>query len=211
MLFKTDVANLALGRLGVSLSIVDLETENSNQAKIIRRHLRMSLDTLLEAHDWSFASTNQALALVQDYSNNLSASGGWRYAYSLPADCAVLREISRDGIFSRMNQYEDEKEKWEEYYSVTGPAIYCDIADAYGRYTVRLNDDFAFPTHFGRALAAQLSMDIAPSLITQNYAKIKDVLNTGARNDINLAIANDMGRQPMKDNSESPFLRIRGV
>lgn len=210
MLYKNDIANLALGRLGVSLQVIDLENENSIQAKVIRRHLRMSLDTLLEDHDWGFASSHQALALVTDF-DDISESGGWKYKYSLPADCLILREISRDGIFSRTSQYEDEKERWQELYSSSGVRIYTDVPDAYGRYTVRLNDDIAFPTHFGRGLAAQLSMDIAPSLITNNFAKVKEMLNKDAKNDINAAIANDMGRQPQMESSLSPFIRVRGV
>jgi hypothetical protein len=210
VLYKNDIANLALGRLGVSLSIIDLETENTTQAKIIRRHFRMALDTLLEEHDWNFASSHQALALVTDY-DDISDSGGWQYMYSLPANCLVLRELSRDGIFARTNQYQDEKEPFEEVYSSAGPRIYTDVPDAHGRFTVKLNDDIAFPTHFGRALAAQLSMDIAPSLITNNYGKVKETLNSSARSDIHLAIAHDMGRQPQRVDSASPFLRIRGA
>lgn len=210
MLYKNDIANLALGRLGVSLAVIDLDTENSTQAKVIRRNLRLSLDTLLEEHDWGFASSHQALSLVTDYAN-ISDSGGWRFKYSLPADCLVLREISRDGIFARTNQYEDEKERWEEVYSASGVRIYADVPDAYGRYTVRLNEDIAFPTHFGRALSAQLSLDIAPQLITNNFGKVRDLLNKDAKNDIALAIANDLGRQPQRENSLSPFIRIRGV
>lgn len=171
----------------------------------------MSLDTLLESHDWGFASSKQTLTLLDDFTADISESGGWNYAYSLPADCAVLREISRDGIFSRVNQYEDYKEKWEEYYSGSGPAIYTDVPDAHGRYTVRVNDDIAFPTHVGRALSAQWAMDCAASLITQNYAKIKDVLIREAKNDISLAIAHDLGRQPSRSDAPVPFIAVRGV
>jgi hypothetical protein len=206
MLYKNDIANLALGRLGVSLAVIDIATENSNQAKIIRRHFRMSLDTLLEKHPWNFANQYQALALQ---SEDLNAGPMRRYTYSLPADCLVLRQIAREGIFPQVNQYEDEKCRWQEIYTGSGPSIQTDVPDAHGKYTVRIPDSIAMPNHFGRALAAQLSMDIAPSLITNNFGKVRDTLNDKAMMDITFGIADDLGRQPQLEDSLSPFIRAR--
>ena len=81
MLYKNDIANLALGRLGVSLYVSDLETENTQQAKIIRRHFRMALDTLLEMHDWNFATQYSPLILFQN-----DPTPNYRFAYLAPAD-----------------------------------------------------------------------------------------------------------------------------
>jgi len=206
VLYKNDIANLALGRLGVSLSIIDLETENSNQAKIIRRHFRMSLDTTLEMHAWNFATQYQVLNLLSD---DLNAGPMRRFTYSLPSDCLVLREIAFDGIFNQQNLYEDQKLRWQQIYSGSGQSIQTDIYNAHAKYTTRVLESIAFPTHFGRAFAAQLSMDIAPSLITNNFGKVRDTLNSSARIDITLGIADDLGRQPLMEDSPSPFLRAR--
>jgi hypothetical protein len=204
MLYKTDIANLALGRLGVSLTIVDAETENSQQAKIVRRHFRMSLDSLLEMHDWNFATKYQALILQQEDPTPI-----YKFAYVLPSDALVVREIAREGFFSHRNQYEDEKERWQQVYSSSGQLIYSNTPDAHAKYTVRIPDTIAMPNHFGRALAAQLSMDIAPSLITNNFPKVRDSLNADARIDISMGIAEDLGRQPQMEDSLSPFIRAR--
>jgi hypothetical protein len=204
MLYKNDIANLALGRLGVSLYVSDLETENSQQAKIIRRHFRMALDTLLEMHDWNFATQYSSLVLYQE-----DPTPNYRFAYLAPADALVIREIAREGSFSYTQQYEDEKEKWHQVYSNTGILIYSNVIDAHAKYTTRIPDNIAMPTHFGRALAAQLSMDIAPSLITNNFGKVRDTLNSDARIDISRGIADDLGRQPQPEESLSPFIRAR--
>jgi hypothetical protein len=204
MLYKTDIANLALGRLGVSLSVVDLETENSQQAKIIRRHFRMSLDSLLEMHDWNFATKYLPLILQEEDPTLV-----FKFAYVVPSDALVIREIAREGFFSNRNQYQDEKEKWQQVYSSSGQLIYSNTPDAHAKYTVRIPDNIAMPNHFGRALAAQLSMDIAPSLITNNFGKIRDTLNADARIDISMGIADDLGRQPQMEDSLSPFIRAR--
>jgi len=204
MLYKNDIANLALGRLGVSLTVADLETENSLQAKIIRRNFRMSLDTVLEMHDWNFATKYLPLILQSEDPTPM-----YKFAYSLPSDALVIREIAREGFFTNRYQYQDEKEKWQQVYSSIGAVIYSNTPDAHAKYTVRIPTEIAMPTHFGRAVAAQISMDIAPSLITNNFAKIRDTLNSDARNDITLAIADDLGRQPQMEDSLSPFIRAR--
>jgi hypothetical protein len=204
MLYKNDIANLALGRLGVSLSIVDLATENSQQAKIVRRHFRMSLDALLEMHEWNFATKFLPLILQEEDPTPM-----FKFSYVVPSDALIVREIAREGFFSNRRQYEDEKEKWQQVYSSSGVVIYSNTPDAHAKYTVRISEDIAMPNHFGRALAAQLSMDIAPSLITNNFAKIRDTLNVDARIDISRGIADDLGRQPQMEESLSPFIRAR--
>lgn len=204
MLYKTDIANLALGRLGVSLIITDVDTDNSQQAKIIRRYFRMSMDTLLELHPWSFATQYKELVLEEEDPTPI-----YRYAYRWPTDCLIIRQLAEDGVFSRSELYEDQKERWEMVYSSGTPIFYSNVANAHAKFTTRVPDTILMPNHFGRALSAQLAMDIAPSLITNNYAKIKQTFDTDARVDITRGISDDLGRQPLPEDSLSPFHRAR--
>lgn len=204
MLYKNDIANLALGRLGVSLTVADVQTENTQQAKVIRRYFRTSLDTLLEKHPWSFATQMQALPLLSE-----NPTPQFLYSYSKPADALIITEIAEEGIFSQFVQYEDQKNRWQEIYSPMGQMLYANTRNAHAKYTTKLPEDAAFPNHFGRALAAQLSMDIAPQLITNNFGKVRDTLNAGAMVDITHGIADDLGRQPLPEDSLSPFIRAR--
>lgn len=204
MLTKTDVANLALGHLGVSLGITDLALDNSTQAKIIRRHLRMSLDTILEAHPWNFATQFQLLTVFAE-----DPGAGFRYSYNKPSDALVVRQLSPDGYFTHANLYEEEKVKWREIYVGGVNYLWCNLPKAYAEYTTRVPENNQFPTHFARAFAAQLAMDIAPSLITNNYPKVKASLGMDAKKIIDLAISDDMGRQPTAEDSPSPFLSCR--
>lgn len=204
MLYKSDIANLALGRLGVSLTISDIEVENSQQAKVIRRYFRMSLDTLLEKHPWGFATQFIPLILASESPTPLYA-----YSYQRPGDALVIVEIAEEGMFSQTVQYEDQKNRWQEVYALTGPKLYTNVRMAHAKYTTRLPENMQFPNHFGRALAAQLSMDIAPQLITNNFGKVRDTLNANAMIDITHGIADDLGRQPLPEDSLSPFVRAR--
>jgi hypothetical protein len=200
MLNKNEICNLALARLGVSLGVIDIATENSNQAKVIRRHYKLAFETLLEKHPWNF--TTSYAVLVLQATNPIR---GFKWQYALPADCLVLRQIATDGCFPHVNLYESEKARWKEVYTGASPSIYTNVENAHAEYTVKISEDQAMPNHFGLALAAQLSMMIASQLITNNFSKVSQMLNADAKNDISLGIAEDLGRQPLAEDSPSPF------
>lgn len=207
MLYKQDIAVLALGHLGVSQSVLDLDTENTVQAKVIRRHFRTSLDTFLEAHPWGFTTQYAALALSEEL-----PIAAYQYAYALPSDCHVLRQVAMDGLFPMTEEYENQKLDFEEVFSGAGERlIYTNVPRAHGKYTTRLSENYAFPPHFGRGLSHQLALDIAPSLITNNFPKVKQALITTAENELSKAIAFDLGRQTLKKDSPTPFYAARLV
>jgi len=204
MLQKNEIANMALGHLASTLSVTDLDTENTIVAKIIRRHLRTSLDTFLEAHPWSFASQELALAFSQD-----NPSKNFAYEYLYPADCLVIRQIAPEGIFSEYNLYEDQKHKWKEMNIGATTRVWCNVQFAWAEYTTRMSEDVSFPTHFGRGLAYQLALDIGKSVVTNNWAKVKELLMADAATELTRAIAYDLGRQPQKMDAPNPLLTAR--
>jgi len=205
MLLRLDIANLALGKLGTSLNIVDYACDTSNQAKIIRRHFKMALDLLLEKHPWSFATKYAALSLVSEDANSF-----YRYLYSVPNDLLIIRDIADKERFTAVERYEDYKIRWEQEYQSSGALrVRTNLPNAWAHYTVAIPESFNFPSHFGRALAAQLALEIAPSLITNNFPKIKATLASEVMSEVNEGIANDLGRQPQRLESLSPFVLAR--
>lgn len=204
MLTKTDVANLALGYLGVSLRVTDFDTDNSNQIKIIRRHFNVSLQGFLESHPWHFATSYSALALKSE-----NPDSGYGYEYSAPADALTIRQIANKDSFIRDEIYEENKIRFEEILTGTGLSIHTDVSNAYAEYTRNLSPDSGFPPYFAKGLGAYLSKEIAPSLITNNFGKLERTLNSRADARISEAIAIDMGRQPRKLDPVSPFAAAR--
>lgn len=201
---QNDIANLALGRLGVSLRVEDVATENSQQAKVIRQHYQSAFTKVIEMHPWKFLNKQAALNLIaQDPNEN------FRYEYQYPADAQIIREVACEGFFSYVELYEDQKVYFEEAYKANGPVIHTNVQFAHAKYTVKLPITANVPEHFADAVAAQLSMAIAPSLITNNFAKIGAVLNADARNTISDCIARDESRQPQKLDAYNPFYRAR--
>lgn len=204
-MFKLDIANLALAKLGTSLYIADLANDPSNQAKIIRRLFSVAYDRLLEKHQWHFLSKYAALTLVSE-----DADAPFRYLYSAPADALTIREIADKQRFVAVDRYEDYKIRWEQEYQSSGAVrIRTNLPDAWAHYTIKPADSFSFPSHFGRALAAQLAIEIAPSLITNNFPKIKQTIASELRSEVDEGIAVDMGKQPRRLESYSPFVLAR--
>lgn len=205
MMLKNDIANMALGRLGVSSTVIDVENSNTTEAKIIRRHFRTSLDTMLEKHWWSFARRTAKLTKHSD-----DPEQGYEYAYHFPINAAEIRQIAPEGRFyHRLELYPDMIPQFEEMHVGGLQLIYTNVEDAHAEYTERLAENSSFKTYFGRGLAAQLSLDIGPSLITNNWPKIRNAINESAHNEISSAIADDIARSPQKMPAESPLVRAR--
>lgn len=200
-LLKADVANLALGLLGSTLSISDVVLDTSAQAKVVRRHYSSSLQTLLERYAWGFAGKLQALSLLEESPEE----GMYAFAYSQPSDALVILKVGAKSFLQDTEDHLDERNIFEEL----GAKILTNVGDAYARYTRLIDEGEAMPNHFGRALAAQLALDIAPSIITNNFAKVKNVLVTDAERRINDGIAADLNRKPRPVASDSRFVRVR--
>lgn len=205
MLSKTDVANLALGYMAVSASIVDLDTDNFSYSKILRRFFQTAINTFLEKHPWNIASKNAELALIQE-----NPGSGYAFEYAFPADALVIREVAPELQFNKeYEQYEYEKLNFEERLSGSSMTIHTDLKNAFVEYTRKLPLDQAFPEYFGRGLAAQWAKECANQIITNNYAKVKDVLMSDLDNKISEAIAVDISRSPRKKDPLSPFITAR--
>lgn len=202
---KTDVANLALGRLGVSNTISDLDSDNSVAAKIIRRHYPFALEELLEKHHWKFARRTAELVKKADDPEYI-----WDYSYYQPADCQVIRQVAYKGQFlNNVEEYIDSPNQFIEVYDSSVKLIYTNVREAHAEYTRRIADNDIMPRHFGDGLAALISLRVAPSLITNNYPKIRDSLNAEAYNDMHAAIADDLNRQTQALWQDSTLVRVR--
>lgn len=204
MLSQTDVANLTLGYLGSSKRITDLSVDNTTEAKVIRRNLLTSLKTFLEMHPWGFATSYAALALI-----SVKPSSGYGFVYGFPADALTIREVNIEGGFTREEQYEESKIQFEEILTGTGMTIHADIELAHAKYTRNLDPLGGFPEYFGRGFAAHMSLEVGPSLVTNNFGKVKNTLNEEAQNRIANAISIDLGRKPRPRDPQSPFHSAR--
>lgn len=149
-----DICNMALGRLGISTFIANLETERSNEANVCRVFYETARDRVLEDFPWGFA---KRIADLQDIG---TPPAGWLYRYRYPNDCLFAREIltsaGRPSTPITFEKIEDEANG--------GLAICTDEEEAQLAYTARITNTMLFSTLFIDALAWSLASDIAGPL-----------------------------------------------
>lgn len=88
MASAVDICNLALSHLGDGATVVSIDPpEGSAQAEHCARYYPLALEAILEMHPWSFATTRERLAQVDNPSST------WAYAYAQPSDALNLLAI----------------------------------------------------------------------------------------------------------------------
>lgn len=201
---KNDIAQLAVGNIGSSAGISDISSLRTKAEKILNLRFALSLTTLLEAHDWGFATGYEALALVEE-----DPMESWKYSYRPSADVLKIRRIARENEFYHELIADEDAYPFQEIYDPAGTVIYAGLQDAWAEYTRNLSADINFPNHFADGLAWQLAMDTAPQIITNNYSKVARLLLEDAKAGIEKAIAADFARKPAKKTPHSRFVRAR--
>lgn len=147
---ETEIANLALSKLGASLIIRmgDASIPESHNAGIL---YQPTLERVLRDHQWSFAEREEALALLPT-----AESRNWSYTYKLPANFARLVSIQSNtrGIPERN-------------FHRTGFKLHCDVSPVFVHYIRKdvLPDEFDpdFREAFVTLLASELAKPILQS------------------------------------------------
>lgn len=208
MLYKTDIAILALGRMGSTHTVINLDIDQAAHVKVLNRFFPSTLKKILRKYPWSFATKFGALQLLGED----PLEGTWAYDYKAPSDCLVVRQIAPPGAFLNRELYEDEKHYWKEVHDASGALrIYSNVKDAQIEYTKNVETSAAFPDHVAEALSWQLALDTAPGIVTANYAKIQQTLLNDARRGIADAWADDLNSRPQEQpaTSDNPLVRAR--
>lgn len=197
---RNEIANLALAKLGITKGIVDFNLETSNEARVIKLHFTSAWKKALEAHPWAFAQEEAPLLLLGP------GKFGFKHMYAYPANCININQIAHKGCFVRLELQNEYKLKWQHYYfGGVNKTVVTNVDDAHAKFTVELSQEIDAPDHFGEAVAAILSLKIAPSLIANNFAKLKQDIMDSVENDISTAIATDLGKEPPANNAPSSY------
>jgi hypothetical protein len=90
MASEVDISNLALSHLGDDATVSSLSPpEGSAQAQHCATFYPIARDSLLEQHDWGFATRREALVEL----SITDPTGEWQFAYTLPNLCIRPIEI----------------------------------------------------------------------------------------------------------------------
>lgn len=174
MASEVDICNLALAHLGDTATVASINPpEGSAQAEHCSRFYPIARDTLLEMHNWGFASRRiQPAQLTSTWPE-------WKYAYQVPSDIinmvSVLPPDAQDDYSTR---WAPTDAPWNNYSPVVAAGryvpqpytmevladgtqvIYTNQEQAVLRYTQRVTD----PTKFSPLFTLTLSWHLASML-----------------------------------------------
>lgn len=163
---EVEICNLALSHLGDSATVASINPpEGSAQAEHCQRWYPIARNSLLEMHDWGFATTRTLLAELS------TTWPQWQHAYARPSDClkmlAVLPSTGHCRDESTGQAYITESD------ADGRQIILTDQADAIARYTRVVTDTSRFSPLFTDTLGWYLSTYLAgPVLKGESAVKV---------------------------------------
>lgn len=186
MASQIEIINIALGKLGQSNKIPDLN-DRSKARDVFAPLWTPTCDLVLAERAWPWATRALALSMPAE-----AAQPGWAYRYNYPQDCitalavtdaAGLRAARHAGglhCFAsaefRAAHWGAGAYDWETSAGEQGTTINTDVREAFLVYVQRIEDTERFPPHFVNALAARLAAEGAPAMIGEVGFNSKDRL-----------------------------------
>lgn len=152
-----DICNLALAHLGDSANVSSIDPpEGSAQAEHCARFYPVARDSLLEMHNWSFATRRVQLALLAE-----DIDTAWSYAYAAPNGMVKPIAVLLDGSTNDA----DAQPYITETLSTGLVIIYTNAENAVLRYVARVTDTTKFTPLFVDALSWLLASYLAGPII----------------------------------------------
>ena len=178
---EIDICNLALGHLGDNATVASIDPpEGSAQAEHCARFYPIARDSLLELHNWNFATRRAQLAEVE------CSWTEWQYAYAQPANtinilAIIPNDANNDYVASAYSVSSFGSAAWDRRPLAAGvyvpqpyscetdtdgnPVIYTNQEDAVARYTVRVTDPTQFSPLFIQCLSWHLASMLAGPVV----------------------------------------------
>lgn len=198
------ICNLALLRIGVTATI-DALTDDTSEARACNLLYAHNRERLLCEAPWRFATRRAELSALADVTRN-----GWEYAYSLPEDCLLAREVW-SGL--RTAPLLGRVPFVVEGDASTGRILLCDLESTEDEpvellYTALVQPTVWYPAHFVEILAWSMAADLAMAL------SVKESLAARARQmyeaSLSRAIALEMNHADPDPQLDSELITVRG-
>lgn len=213
MASSTDIARLALGRLGIGQSIASID-DQVNPAILCKRFYDQCRQELLRAFPWGFALRYEPLAQVAD-----QTFPGWSYVYQYPDDCLRVHAVAdssglryaRTALFCSRNETWPPvmRHPWQQALKNDNASIVLisDVSSAYAFFTADLENTAVFPPDFVSTLADRLAMEVGGPL--QCKADLIDRAEGRYVRSLSTASAAAMNEQRDDEKPESPSIACR--
>lgn len=170
---EVEISNRALGRIGISQLIEDLDDPN-DRARQCRLQYGPCRDEVLEDFPFNFAQTFVQLSVVAEVE-----IPGFDYVYRYPAGCMKVHRVTDEtgGRLQRTTIWSREVFNYDlliptkiPFQVMADPVtdgakiIVTDLPDAYAWFTRKVTDPSQFSALFRSALAWRMAMELALSL-----------------------------------------------
>lgn len=154
-----DACNVALGLLGDRATLTSIDPpEGSAQADHCARFWPKARDEALAAEDWTFASAYAALTALTD------ENARWTYAYALPSDFLVARELVYSG--GAVVLFDFNSPRFEMGTTETGQRVIFSHGELITlRYTRQVLNPTRYPPGFSSALEYLLAAYLAGPVV----------------------------------------------
>ena len=182
---KLEICNMALGM--VSAHPIASFDEDSAEAMAIDSAFKLTYDSLLSRHPWSFATKVADLPVVDEESYDFS------FVYELPADC--YKPI---GIIHSQDEMPE--------FKVRGRKLYSNHTPMQLEYIRYVDDTGILPGYFVDALVMAISVKIAPRL---GAIKLMNPLSQQAYALFREARAIDAGLTNKESTMHRTFVNVR--
>lgn len=165
------------------LGVADIPstTDASPSGEQFRLHYESIIETLMETHEWSWATDRKTLtAITNDRPNE------WAYKYKKPFGMAAIRWVNEPEAarqLKAMNRHPDTPRHTTESH------IYSDTADAVIEFTAQVVDTSLFSAMFAEAVKANCAARACMAL-TENGRLKRDCMQMAELN-LERAIAHD--------------------
>lgn len=199
---RTQIANLALIKIGVSKQISNVDTDTSREAITIRTLMDQEIAFVLRDFPWPFATAYETLALVAGTST-VPANNDWQYSYRYPSDCMFARRI----VVPSVGRRDPNPPPFRIGRDSQGRLLYTNIEDAELEYTARIDDSEEFDSIFVGALSWKLAAGAAPPL--SRIKGIIEVCLNGYEYEKTQARSRALNEQQQEEPLESEFMRAR--
>jgi hypothetical protein len=181
MASQSDICNMALGFIGVSLTIGNIN-EQSNGSVTCLQFWNIVQDYMLRQYNWKFAAYRVTAQPLADPPQN------WGYVYPLPADCLKVKCITIPGL---RNPRADQRAPFEQAaIAGIGRVIYTDMNPCELQYTSQITDTEQWDPMFCIAFAYLLGSFIAMPL--SSTPSVAAQCRAASEQTCQLAIAQDL-------------------
>jgi hypothetical protein len=142
---KTDIANMALGRVGAQ-RIMDLNDDSSKSARVVRDFFEASVREVSRLAEWQCLKQRATLTRLAQ-----APEFGWTYAYQLPVE--FIRLVKLNGVDYRGQPGDD--------HEVEGRTLLTDHEEAKIEFIAYKEETADYDPLFVKAIVAKLAAEIA--------------------------------------------------